>query len=91
MNDYINSLKSQNKLNISIDKSIDFEWDYYKIAGPCSVEGPGIIDIANDLKIKFQIAYETGLESPGSYEDFDRIFWNKNKQDIVLALEKHLK
>ena len=50
MNDYINSLKSQNKLNISIDKSIDFEWDYYKIAGPCSVEGPGIIDIANDLK-----------------------------------------
>tara|TARA_R110001599_G_scaffold8175_3_gene39173 strand:+ start:1193 stop:1423 length:231 start_codon:yes stop_codon:yes gene_type:complete len=48
-------------------------------------------DIVNDLKIQFQIAYETGLESPGSYEDFDRIFWNKNKQDIVLALEKHLK
>jgi len=48
-------------------------------------------DIANDLKIKFQIAYETGLESPGSYEDFDKVFWNNNKQEIIWALEKHLK
>lgn len=48
-------------------------------------------DIANDLKIKFQIAYETGLESPGSYEDFDKEFWNNNKQEIIWALEKHLK
>lgn len=48
-------------------------------------------DIANDLKIKFQIAYETGLESPGSYEDFDKVFWNNNKPEIIWALEKHLK
>ena len=48
-------------------------------------------DIANDLKSKFQSAYETGLESPGSYEDFDRVFWNQYKQEIIWALEKHLK
>ena len=48
-------------------------------------------DIANDLKIKFQIAYETGLESLGSYEDFDKVFWDNNKQKIIWALEKHLK
>jgi len=67
MNDYINSLKSQNKLNISIDKSIDFEWDYYKIAGPCSVEGPGIIDIANDLKKVGIDALRAGAYKPCTF------------------------
>ena len=46
MNEYIKSLKDQNKLNISIDKSKTFNWKYTKIAGLCSVEGTDIIDIA---------------------------------------------
>ena len=32
MNEYIKSLKDQNKLNISIDKSKTFDWKYTKIA-----------------------------------------------------------
>lgn len=50
MNEYIKSLKNQNKLNISIDKSKTFNWKYTKIAGPCSVEGEDIIDIAKHMK-----------------------------------------
>ena len=49
MNEYIKSLKDQGKLNISIDKTKNFNWKYTKIAGPCSVEGPEIIDIAKNL------------------------------------------
>ena len=48
-------------------------------------------DIANSLKSKFQSAYEVGLESPGSYEDFDKEFWRHYKQDIIWELEKHLR
>ena len=47
MNDYIKNLQSQDKLNISIDLDLSFEWKHFKIAGPCSVEGPDIIEIAN--------------------------------------------
>ena len=50
MNEYIKSLKDQNKLNISIDKSINFKWPYTKIAGPCSVEGDSIIQISKEIK-----------------------------------------
>jgi 3-deoxy-7-phosphoheptulonate synthase len=49
MNEYIESLKNQDKLNISIDKTKEFEWKYSLIAGPCSVEGPSIIEIADTL------------------------------------------
>ena len=45
MNKYIKSLKDQNKLNISIDKTKTFDWKYTKIAGPCSVEGTDIFNI----------------------------------------------
>ena len=50
MNEYIKSLKNAGKLNISIDKTKQFNWKYTKIAGPCSVEGPEIIDIAKKIK-----------------------------------------
>ena len=50
MNKYIESLKNQGKLNISIDKTKNFNWKYTKIAGPCSVEGPEIVDIAKKIK-----------------------------------------
>ena len=48
MNKYIQSLKDQNKLNLSTDKSISFKWPYTKIAGPCSVEGDSIIQISKE-------------------------------------------
>ena len=50
MNKYIQSLKDQNKLNLSIDKLTKFNWEYTKIAGPCSVEGESIIEIAKEIK-----------------------------------------
>ena len=50
MNQYIKSLKNQDKLKIAIDKNIDFKWSYKKIAGPCSVEGPNIVEIAKNIK-----------------------------------------
>jgi hypothetical protein len=48
-------------------------------------------DIADDLKVLFAIAYESGLESPGSYDDFEEEFWNNKKQDIIMRLDKHIK
>lgn len=48
-------------------------------------------EIADDLKVLFAIAYESGLESPGSYDDFEEEFWNNTKQDIIRRLEKHIK
>jgi hypothetical protein len=51
----------------------------------------GIEDLVDKLKVQFQIAYETGLESPGSYDDFDREFWNSQKRDLIYAFEKALK
>ena len=48
-------------------------------------------NIADDLKILFAIAYETGLESPGSYDDFEDEFWDNKKRDIIIKLEKHIK
>ena len=50
MNDYIRLLKDQGKLNISIDLNEKFNWKYFKIAGPCSVEGESIIEIAKQIK-----------------------------------------
>ena len=43
-------------------------------------------DIANGLKIYFQIAFETGLESLGSYDDFEKEFWDKEKETIIRKL-----
>ena len=67
MNDYIKSLKESNKLNISIDKSRYFNWEYTKIAGPCSVEGPEIIDIAKNIKSLGANAFRAGAYKPCTY------------------------
>lgn len=40
-------------------------------------------DIADDLKVYFQIAYETGLETPGSYDDFEKEFWDGERGSII--------
>ena len=39
--------------------------------------------IADALKIYFQIAFETGLETPGSYDDFEKEFWEGERQSII--------
>ncbi len=39
--------------------------------------------IADALKIYFQIAFETGLESLGSYDDFEEEFWKRERQSII--------
>ncbi len=67
MNEYIKSLKDQGKLNISIDKTKKFNWKYTKIAGPCSVEGPNIIDIAHTLKEIGVDALRAGAYKPCTY------------------------
>jgi 3-deoxy-7-phosphoheptulonate synthase len=67
MNEYIKSLKDQNKLNISIDKERTFNWKYRMIAGPCSIEGPNIIDIAKKLKSMGVDAFRAGAYKPCTY------------------------
>ena len=67
MNEYIKSLKDQGKLNISIDKAKKFNWKYTKIAGPCSVEGEDIIDIAKHMKELGANAFRAGAYKPCTY------------------------
>ena len=67
MNDYIKSLKTQGKLNISIDKTKKFDWEYTKIAGPCSVEGKDIVDIAQKIKSLGANAFRAGAYKPCTY------------------------
>jgi len=67
MNEYIKSLKDQNKLNISIDKSKTFDWKYTKIAGPCSIEGNDISDIAKEVQEAGANAFRAGAYKPCTY------------------------
>ena len=67
MNEYINSLKKQDKLNISIDLSKKFEWKYTQIAGPCSVEGENIIEISKEIKKCGADALRAGAYKPCTY------------------------
>ena len=67
MNEYIKSLKDAGKLNISINKTKQFNWKYTKIAGACSVEGPEIIDIAKKIKLLGANAFRAGAYKPCTY------------------------
>jgi len=67
MNEYIQSLKDQGKLNISIDPNETFNWDYFKIAGPCSVEGESIIEIAKEMKRCGADALRAGAYKPCTF------------------------
>lgn len=44
--------------------------------------------IVDALKIYFQIAFETGLESNGSYDDFEEEFWMIERQSIIDEISK---
>tara|TARA_R110002020_G_scaffold17760_8_gene61981 strand:+ start:5893 stop:6729 length:837 start_codon:yes stop_codon:yes gene_type:complete len=67
MNEYIKSLKDQGKLNISIDKTKKFKWEYTKIAGPCSIEGTDIVDIARNVEQLGANAFRAGAYKPCTY------------------------
>jgi len=67
VNEYIKLLQDQDKLNISTDQSKTFDWKLTKIAGPCSVEGPDIIDIAIKLKSLGANALRAGAYKPCTY------------------------
>lgn len=67
MNDYIENLRSQGKLNIAIDPTKKFDWQFTKIAGPCSVEGPEIVDIAKKIKSLGANAFRAGAYKPCTF------------------------
>jgi len=92
MNDYIESLKKQGKLNISIDKSKNFNWKYTRIAGPCSVEGPDIVDIAKKIKEIGANAFRAGAYKPCTYPVLNEINgWKEGMKKEGLQLLKRVK
>ena len=92
MNEYINSLKEQNKLNISIDKSINFKWPYTKIAGPCSVEGDSIIQISKEIKKCGANAFRAGAYKPCTFPILvDKNGWKEGLKERGLELLKEAK
>ena len=92
MNEYIDSLRSQGKLNISIDKSKTFTWKYTKIAGPCSVEGPDIVDIARRIKSIGANAFRAGAYKPCTYPILNETKgWKEGLREEGLDLLKIVK
>ena len=90
MSEYINALKAQGKLNISIDKSKVFNWKFTKIAGPCSVEGPEIVDIAKKIKTLGANAFRAGAYKPCTFPVLKEINgWKEGlKKEGLLLLKK---
>lgn len=92
MNDYIKNLQSQDKLNISIDLDLSFEWKHFKIAGPCSVEGPDIIEIANQIKSCGADALRAGAYKPCTYPILkEKNGWKEGLRKEGLELLKQAK
>jgi len=92
MNEYIKSLKDANKLNISIDKTKVFNWEYTKIAGPCSVEGPEIMDIAYAIKGLGANAFRAGAYKPCTYPILQETNgWKEGMRRQGLALLQEVK
>lgn len=92
MNEYIKSLKFQNKLNISIDKEKSFNWEYTKIAGPCSVEGMNTIDIAIRLKQLGIDAFRAGAYKPCTYPILKETNgWKEGLREEGLEILKEIK
>tara|TARA_B100001250_G_C19796576_1_gene788983 strand:- start:1695 stop:2525 length:831 start_codon:yes stop_codon:yes gene_type:complete len=72
MNKFIEGLKEQGHLNLSIDMSKEFDWPWTKIAGPCSVEGGlgdkfNIVEIAKNMKSLGANALRGGAYKPCTF------------------------
>lgn len=92
MNKYIESLKEQDKLNISIDKNKKFNWKYFKIAGPCSVEGPNIIEIAKEIKNCGATALRAGAYKPCTFPILKETNgWKEGMKEQAIELLKEAK
>jgi len=92
MNEYIKSLKDQDKLNISINKEKAFNWKYFKIAGPCSVEGDSIIEIAKEIKKCGADALRAGAYKPCTYPILKEVNgWKEGLRKEGLELLKEAK
>lgn len=92
MNEYIKTLKNQDKLKFAIDKSIDFKWNYKKIAGPCSVEGPDIVEIAKNIKNCGADAFRAGAYKPCTFPiRTEKNGWKEGLKEKGLELLKEAK
>ena len=92
MNEYIKLLKEAGKLNISIDKTKTFNWKYTKIAGPCSVEGPEIVDIAKEIKLLGANAFRAGAYKPCTYPILKEVNgWKEGLREEGLRLLQQVK
>ena len=92
MNDYIKTLINQKKLMLSVDKSTDYVWPYTKIAGPCSVEGPDIVEIARKIKSIGANAFRAGAYKPCTYPiREEKNGWKEGLREEGLRLLKDVK
>ncbi len=92
MNSYIKNLKDQGKLSISIDKTQIFKWEYTKIAGPCSVEGPQIVNIAKKIQSLGANAFRAGAYKPCTYPILKETNgWKEGLREEGLELLKQVK
>ena len=92
MNEYIKSLQDQRKLELSINKDTVFTWEYTKIAGPCSVEGPNIIQIARKIKSLGANAFRAGAYKPCTYPiREEKNGWKEGLREEGLNLLKAVK
>ncbi|MHA1754235.1 MAG: hypothetical protein ACTSYR_01820, partial [Candidatus Odinarchaeia archaeon] len=72
------------QLNVTFGPGDKVEFDKPKLEEIGKRKWQG--ELLDKLKIYFKIAYETGIESLGSYDDFDEEFWNSNRDDILYKL-----
>ena len=67
MSEFINDLIEQGKLELAVDKEKKFTWEFDKIAGPCSVEGGNVVEIANRIKKCGANAFRAGAYKPCTF------------------------
>lgn len=92
MNGYIKSLIDQDKLRLSIGSSQTYDWQYFKIAGPCSIEGPNIVEIAKQAKEAGADAFRAGAYKPCTFPIRKEVNgWKEGLQKEGLELLKEVK
>ena len=77
---FIEGLVKDGKLKNSIDRDIKVDWPWTKIAGPCSVEGPSIIEISKEIKKCGANAFRAGAYKPCTFPIIEE------KNDVSLQI-----